>query len=314
MKISRGLPTGKASVRRLLVIGFFDGVHRGHAAIIEDAARRGRELALPVSLLTFEPHPGVLRGQGAPPLLTGREEQAALLEGMGVEELIIAGFDEELASMSGRQFVEKMVKGGTGAAGMIVGANFRFGRERSCGAEDLVKLAEESGAMAEIVPLLMDGARPISSSRIRRHLERGEVEEAMRLLGRPYSLSGVVQCGEEIARKLGYPTANLPIPEGRVIPADGVYATRARVDGAELPAVSLIGPAPTFGLTRSLIEVHVLNQVPELYGKELTVSFLKLLRRIEKFPDAEALKRAIEVDVAAAAALQEEAAPGGTAS
>ncbi len=276
---------------KVVAIGSFDGVHLGHRALLARALAAARERRLPLLVYTFDP-PTKVFTQGAP-VLTTLSEKAELLAGAGAEIVLAVPFDAEFAKRSKEAFLSELAE--LEPATIVVGEDFRFGRGREGGPEDLEALAP-----TEAVPLLALGGAPVKSSRIRALLEAGDVEAARHLLGYPYRVRGVVVPGDQRGRALGFPTANLAVPRQKALPP-GVFAVWAERGGRRIGGVANVGVRPTFeadGARR--LEVHLLEPVPELYGEELSVEFVARLRPERAFPDQAALRRQIQADVAAA--------------
>lgn len=285
----------------------FDGVHRGHREVVERLRARAGDG--PAVVVTFDEHPrAVLAGQG-PPLLTGLDHRVLLLGRAGVDGVVVLPF-REVASWSAREFVERVLVEALGAAWVLVGADHRFGRGREGDLALLQALGAELGFQAEEVELeLEDGV--ISSTAIREALAAGDLARAEALLGRPVACLGRVVPGDQRGRTLGFPTANLALPAGVILPARGVYVAQARVTdprtgAAEptLPAVLNVGRRPTFGDDDpDLCEVHLLEGGRDLYGEHLEVELLQRLRGEQRFSGPQALREQIARDVAAAREL-----------
>jgi len=280
MQVTR-LPDVQPRPRRVAV-GTFDGVHLGHREVI-----RGAD-----TVLTFDPHPAsVVSPAGAPKLLTNLERKAELIEGLGVEELVVIPFDREFAGRSAQSFADDVLVGALGATRVSVGENFRFGHKAQ-GDADLLR--RDDRFETRVAPLLEVDGEIVSSSHIRGLLLGGAVEYAGRLLGAPFAVSGEVVHGDERGRELGYPTANLVPAEGYVCPGHAVYACRA--DG-HVAAVN-VGVRPTFQTGRGeLIEAFLLDFEGDLYGQTLRIEFLKRLRGEKRFDSAEALVDQMALDV-----------------
>ena len=256
--------------------------------------------------VTFNPHPREFFTGQPKSLLTPREEKVAQLRSMGVEQLVLLPFDRELADLSPQQFVEKILVRSLRATQVSVGQDFRFGRGRAGEAADLQQLAAPYGIAVTVVPLLFCQGERISSSNIRQALLAGNLSNANRLLGRPYSLVGKVVSGQQLARNLGFPTANLRLPPEKFLPAYGVYAVRVTGAGtSDAPAAGVmnIGIRPTVAGGQPTAEVHLLDWSACLYGKTLTVTLEHFLRSEQKFSSLNALKAQIHADCAAARSL-----------
>ena len=293
----------------VVTIGNFDGVHRGHRHVVARARALAERLGgLPVVAVTFDPHPmRVIRPDLAPLALTTLDQRISLLGSAGADAVLVLAFDESLAQTSPEDFARKILLDGLGAAGIVVGENFRFGH-RAAGDVDLLRRV---AAGVEVVGLPLDGAHgeTWSSSYVRSALADGNVESAAEALGRPYSISGVVVRGEQRGRELGYPTANVPVSAtATAVPADGVYAGRLRrLDGDSepwLPAAISVGTNPTFDGTQRTVESYVLDRDDlELYDVSVEVAFAERLRGMERFDSIEALIEQMRDDVDRARAL-----------
>jgi riboflavin kinase / FMN adenylyltransferase len=282
VKVTR-LPDVEQGRERRVAVGTFDGVHLGHRRVIEGSD----------SVLTFDPHPvSVVAPQHTPRLLTTPDRKAELLAGLGVEEMVVIPFDKGFAERSAQSFIDDVLVGALGASRVSVGENFRFGHR----AQGTPEMLSADGRFETIVhPLLEMDGEIVSSSHIRGLLQAGEVRQADRLLGAPFTISGEVVHGDERGRTLGFPTANLIPDEALAYPGHGVYATLA--DGR--PAAVSIGVRPTFQTGRAeLIEVYVLDFQGDLYGRTMAVEFLDRLRGERRFESAEALVEQMGRDVA----------------
>ena len=272
-------PSGLPPAQRAVAVGSFDGVHRGHLRVIEAARRAG----LRTSVVTFNPHPRAVLG-GQVELLATLERRLELLADAGVEDVLVLGFDEELAALSADEFAEQMLRG-IGAEAIAAGETFRFGRGREGDLDLLTRL----GFDVRRVPLVEN----VSSSRVRELLHAGELERAARLLGRPAEVEGIVVRGDGRGRELGFPTANLDVPEGLLVPPDGVYAGSSR---DRLAAVS-IGTNPHFDGLERRVEAHLLDFDGDLYGQRLVVEIWSTIREQRRFDSLEELVAAIGDDV-----------------
>jgi riboflavin kinase / FMN adenylyltransferase len=281
VKITR-LPDVEGKERRVAV-GSFDGVHLGHREVI-----RGSD-----SVLTFDPHPtAVVAPQHTPKLLTSLAVKAELVEALGVQELIVIGFDADFAKRSAQEFIDDVLVDSLGATYVSVGENFRFGN-RAKG--DPQMLAEDERFSTRVAALLEVDGEIVSSSHIRGLVLAGEVEQATGFLGAPFQMRGEVVHGDERGRELGFPTANLIPDDALVCPGHGVYACLA--DGR--PAAVNIGVRPTFVTGRGeLVEAYILDFEGDLYGKQLRLDFLSRLRGERRFPSAEDLVEQMHRDVA----------------
>jgi riboflavin kinase/FMN adenylyltransferase len=297
--------------------GNHDGVHAGHRCLVTEARRLSAEAdpALRVVALTFHPHPMQLMApERAPALLTTPDRRAELLRGAGADEVVIRPFDGEFAALSPEAFVTDVLMGQYGARAVVVGDDFRFGKNRAGDVATLEALGARLGLRVLAVPRIVEQGEPISSSRVRAALVAGDVERAASLLTRAHDVSGVVVTGDQRGRTIGVPTANLAL--GAVlVPADGVYAVAVRVLGSDgrPPSALLYGTAnlgvrPTVAAGRSL-EIHIHDFDGDLYGRTLRVGFLARLREERKFPDLAALTAQIARDVAASRAVAASCKP-----
>jgi riboflavin kinase/FMN adenylyltransferase len=277
---------------RRVAVGTFDGVHLGHREVIAGAD----------TVLTFEPHPMAVIAPGAAPrLLTDLRRKAALVESLGVEELVVVPFTQAFAVRTAQQFMDDVLVGALGATHVAVGENFFFGH-KARGDTDLLR--SDSRFETRIVELLEVDGEVVSSSHIRGLVLGGAVEYAGHLLGDPFTLSGEVVHGDKRGRKLGYPTANIVPDAAYVTPGHGVYAATARVGDLERPAAVNIGVRPTFVTGRGeLIEAFLLDFDEDVYGETLELAFRKRLRGEKRFESVDALVDQMAVDVRAARAI-----------
>lgn len=289
-----------------IALGSFDGLHQGHRRVIAAVTTAaGNEAAAIPTVVSFWPHPReVLHGE-ARLRLDLPAEKLHLLEPLGIEQLVLVPFSRELAALSPEAFVEQVLVGQLAAQRVAVGDNFRFGAGRSGDSQALVAIGARHGIEVQVLPMLWDGQERVSSSRIRRALAAGDLEEARRLLERPYRFSGRVVRGRGLGKQLGWPTANLQVDGRKFLPLEGVYAATASVAGGPmLPAVMNLGPQPTVDPTApSAVEVHLLDRQLELEGLELVVEPLQLLRRQRTFASFEQLAAQIAADAQLARAL-----------
>jgi riboflavin kinase/FMN adenylyltransferase len=295
---------------RVIAIGVFDGVHRGHQEILSQAVEAARASGATPAAVTFYPHPdAVLHRRSAPPMLTPLERKAELLEGLGLEELVVVPFDREFARLTPGAFCSAVLSDHLGARAVFVGQNFHFGHGGAGTPADLRLYGQTHGFEVVAVALAREAGEVISSTRIREALMDGEVGEAARLLGRPHRIEGTVISGAGRGRGLEAPTANLaPTPE-MALPRLGIYVTQSTVDGGSTyRSVTSVGTNPTFesdGKTR--IETLLFDFEGSLYGANLAVDFLEWIRGQRAFPDAESLAACIKQDAEIARAYR---APG----
>jgi riboflavin kinase/FMN adenylyltransferase len=296
-------PVAWRTVRRpgpsVVALGNFDGVHLGHRRLLETLVEEGRATGLAPVLVTFEPHPRLFfKPQEAPPLLTTPKEKAALLAEWPIEVVPLA-FDADLASLPAEEFIELFLKDRLQGRRFLLGHDHRFGKGAKGDAGLLQRhVADPARDVRILEPFRLDG-ETVSSSAIRAHLEAGRVEQANRLLGRPFRYSGTVMTGAGRGRVLGFPTANLDIGyPWKVMVALGVYGGRAFAEGREHAAIANIGRHPTFGGDAVQIEVHLLDFAGDLYGKELRFDLEFAVRPERRFPSVDALKAQIGQDIA----------------
>jgi riboflavin kinase/FMN adenylyltransferase len=291
-------------------IGNFDGLHLGHQAVIARAVSLAKEKAAPSALLTFEPHPAdFFAGRPVVFRLTPSREKAAVCERLGLTGLVLIHFDAALAGMSAEDFIAKILVDRLGVAAVVVGWDFHFGKGRSGSPATLAEAGKRYGFAVEIVAKVEDEAGAVSSSAVRKALERGDLAAAAKGLGRNYSVSGQVISGQRLGRTLGVPTANIALePTNRL--AHGVYAVVARVDGRAFPAVASFGTRPTVDEGAPLLEVHLLDFEGDLYGREMEVEFIERIRDELKFDSIPALVAEMTRDKERARAILESLAPG----
>ncbi len=306
-----------ASVERptVVAIGAFDGLHIGHQRIIAQLIAHARETSRLSAVVTFHPHPrSVLSPWLSPKVLTTPGDKAALLARMGVDILVLLRFTPELARTSAGEFVHMLCER-LHMAELWVGRDFALGRGREGNVPALRAMGERLGFEVHTFdPVVIDG-RPVSSTWVRELLATGQVDDARRLLGRPYSLAGEVVGGARRGRCLGFPTANLAVRPERALPPDGVYAVYAIVDKRRLPAVANVGERPSFNTGQHAIEVHILDYTGDLYGRDLVIEFVSRLRPERRFDDVCELVTQIGRDVERArglfaAEVEEEAQQG----
>lgn len=301
MKITRGLAEYKRVQHAVLTIGNFDGPHLGHLALLRAVAETAAVTHGTPSVLTFDPHPMRVLAPGVPVhLLASMEDRLTRFQEAGVEEVVILPFTEAFAHLSPEEFVFRILRDAVGVKDLLVGEQFAFGKGRTGRIADLFRLGAQAGFRVRSVPPVRVDGEIVSSSRIRRLVQAGDVREAARCLGRPYGLSGPVVSGAQRGQAIGWPTANLRLPRERVIPADGVYATTMAWAHRSLDSVSYIGTRPTFGPGERLLEVHLLDERVDLYGEDVRVLFVERLRGDEAFASAEELSARIDQDVARA--------------
>jgi riboflavin kinase / FMN adenylyltransferase len=295
VQVYRGFSVRAGTRHLALTIGNFDGVHRGHQAMLQRLTEAAEDLALPPAVLTFEPHPREFFARdAAPPRLSSLRGKLEQFTARGVAEVHIARFDARLAGLSAEEFIDSILRERLRTRWVLVGDDFRFGRGRL---GDLALLrAKASSFSVEAMPTVSVDAERVSSTAVRAALAKGELEHAARLLGRPYAITGRVAHGDKRGRNLGFPTANVPLRHKPAL--SGVFAVRVHGLG-ETPrtGVASLGVRPTVAVgARPLLEVFVFDFDEAVYGRRVTVEFLHKLRDEERYPDLEALVRQMRVD------------------
>ena len=297
-----------AAAGRVVAIGVFDGVHRGHQRILGEAVKAGRETGATVTAVTFQPHPeAVLRPKPAPRLLTSLDRKAELIAALGVDELLVVKFDRDFAKLTPGDFCTRILSDHLGARTVLVGENFRFGHLGAGTAADLREYGRSHGFAVKSIPLAEEDGETISSTRIRTLVGAGHVSEAGALLGRPHRIEGIIVHGAGRGRTLEAPTANLAVEAETAVPKSGVYVTRSLIEGGRLhPSVTSVGTNPTFEVDHKIrIETLFLDEGEDVYGRKVALDFLDHIRGQETFKDAETLAAQIKKDVAIARAYLE---------
>ena len=288
----------------VVTIGAYDGVHRGHRAILAQVRAMADAAGTAAAVVTFDRHPAtVVRPESAPKLLTDLDQKLELLAAEEVDVCVVVHFDEHRARQSADDFVGEVLVDCLAARAVVVGHDFHFGHRRGGDVALLRRRGEELGFEVHDLRLVGDGAEPISSTRIRALLSAGEVEAAAGLLGRPYQVRGTVGRGDARGRRLGYPTANVTVPPAILLPADGIYAGWYQRPGGEVHRAAIsLGRRPTFhpGATRPVLEAHLLDFDGQLYGEAARVRFVTRLRGEERFDSGDELVAQMSRDVEAA--------------
>ncbi|MDZ7332038.1 MAG: bifunctional riboflavin kinase/FAD synthetase [candidate division KSB1 bacterium] len=307
MKIFRNLDDVEHEANCVITTGTFDGVHLGHQSIIRTLHESASQRQGCVTIVTFEPHPQFvvkLAEKNGLRLLTTIEEKIDILEQYQIDRLIIIPFDIKFAQLSSRQFIEQILVNKIGFQTIVIGYDHAFGKDRQGNFEVLNQLSHQYNY--EIVvcpPFTLDGVI-ISSTKIRKLLASGAVEQAARFLGRNYRMAGTVVPGEGRGRTLNIPTANLsPVSEQKLIPQDGIYAVWAKLQSERYPGVLYIGSKPTFAYQHQTIELHILDFSGNLYGKKIEIEFVSRIRDDQQFDSASQLVERIERDKATARAI-----------
>ncbi|HXY54447.1 MAG TPA: bifunctional riboflavin kinase/FAD synthetase [Nitrospirota bacterium] len=298
MRIVRGVKNYSEKLPNpVLTLGNFDGVHLGHQAIFRRVVDRAAEIGGTSIAFTFEPHPlKVLAPERSPKLLNTFHGKMELFEAAGIEVVICANFTREFADQNPEDFARDVLHKKIGVREVYVGYDYAFGKGREGSIESLKVMGKTHGFRVGVVDAVQVDGTVVSSSIIRDLISTGRVTEAVPFLGRRYTIEGEVVHGSHRGHSLGFPTANLRI-SNELLPAYGVYAVLATVDGLRLKGVASIGVRPTFDTGSVSVEVYLFDYAGDLYGKQITVSFVKRLRGEEKFPSAESLVRQIRKDV-----------------
>lgn len=281
-----------------LTIGVFDGIHRGHQAILRQLVAGARSSDAPSVLLTFDPHPAVILAGRMIKLLTTPAERAALAGELGMDVVITHPFNREVSGLSARDFMLRL-KEHLGLTHLLVGYDFALGKNREGNIQRLADLGAELGYSVQIIGAVSDESGVISSTEIRKLISLGNVEAAAGLLGRTYSLSGPVVHGDGRGRHINIPTANIQYPESKLLPANGIYASRIRVGESAHAAATNIGYNPTFTPDKRIpnVEAHILDFDRDLYGEHVTLEFVSRLRDEMRFDSVEALLAQIHADI-----------------
>jgi len=298
VKIHHELPERPSARPLVVAIGFFDGFHRGHRAIVR-AALRERRAGERTAVLTFREHPSAfLRPGSEPSLIATLEERVNAFARAGIDEAFVLRFDASIASLTPEQFLGDTLIERVGARAMIVGENFRFGHKRAGDVAFARRYLAERGKALIAVPNTISGGERVSSTRIRAAVLRGDLETADDLLGGSYTLRGIVRFGAGRGHDLGYPTANVAVPAGKLLPPDGVYRTTARHDGRDYLGLVSIGTNPTFDGAQRTVEAWLLDFNGALYGEELSLRDLRFVREQRRFDSADELVAQMREDAA----------------
>ena len=285
----------------VVAIGNFDGVHKGHRKVINEAGTTARALGVPWAVLTFEPHPtSVFRPDGEPFRLTTMRTKVRLIEEMGVDQVLVQHFDKDFASLDANAFIDEVLVAGLGARHVVSGYDFEFGKGRGGNCDVLLSSGREKGFGFTAVPKVTDEAGEVySSTRAREALKAANPRAATAIMGRPFEIEGIVEHGDARGRELGFPTANLKMGD-YLHPATGIYAVKAGIDeGMEtrwLDGAGSFGYRPQFGGTHELMEAYLFDFDGDLYGKHLRVQLVEYLRPEKTFDGVEALKAQIALD------------------
>lgn len=291
-----------------VTFGVFDGIHRGHQAVIKTLLQRAAQDRLMSVLVGFYPHPlAFLSPERCPPILTPLAKRIEILQQFGIDKIVMLNFDAEIAAMSPESFVEKVLLEKCRAKHVVVGYACQFGKNRAGNAQRLAEISEDYPFDVSIVPPTEINGAPVHSTRIRQALARGDLRWSAQLLGRPYALIGEVIQGEGRGRQLGFPTANIDT-RNQICPPNGVYAIRAKLEGKWLEGVLNIGTRPTFNALNFQVESHFFDFNETIYGKSVEIFLVEKIRSERKFPNLQSLVQQIQRDVMAAAEILAESA------
>ena len=298
MKIFNSIQEFTSPAKTIVTLGTFDGVHKGHRSILEKLVNSGNATGCESVVLTFFPHPRMVLQQNSDiRLLSTMAEKAALLEQTGLDNLIVHPFDMAFSRLTAEEFVKDILVDKLNIQKIIIGHDHRFGRNRTANIDDLIRFGIEYGFEVEKISALEVDEVSVSSTKIRNALSEGNVATANAYLGYPYFLTGNVVQGKQLGRTIGFPTANIAITEDyKLIPANGVYAVTATIEGSIIDGMMNIGNRPTVDGTQRTIEVHLLDFSGDIYGKSIQVNLLSRLRDEEKFPSVDALKEQLGKD------------------
>lgn len=281
----------------VIAIGNFDGVHRGHRALVAETVAKARELGRPSGVMLFEPHPREFFHPSEPLFrLTPLNTKLALLEKLGLKVAFVQNFDQHFSQLSALEFIERVLVAGLGVSHAIIGYDFYFGHKRAGNPQMLVEAGQTMGFGVTVVAPVAEAGEVFSSSAVRVYLAQGDVKGATQALGAPWRVTGKIVGGAKRGTGMGFPTANIPMPKGTAL-AHGIYAVRAHVDGEVHNAAAYLGTRPTFDDGMPVLEVYLIDFKGDLYGHEMEVEFVDFIREDRKFHSAEELVAQMEIDV-----------------
>lgn len=298
LNIFHSIASFSSSKKTILTLGTFDGVHIGHKKILEKLIQNTKNKEFESLVLTFFPHPRmVLQEKSEIKLLNTIPEKIDLLESIGIENLVIHPFDETFSRLTAEEFVEKILVDQFHIHKIIIGYDHRFGRNRTANIDDLILFGEKYGFEVEQISVQELNDISVSSTKVRKAIEEGDISLANNYLGYDYFLTGTVVEGKRLGRTIGFPTANLMIQEDyKLIPKTGVYVVQSTIDGNVVSGIMNIGVNPTVGENSLTVEIHYLDFDADLYGTQLKVSILQYIREEQKFDSLESLKNQIQID------------------
>lgn len=286
-----------------VAIGNFDGVHRGHRALIAEAKARAAEKRVLASVMVFEPYPReFFQPNEAHFRLTPLMRKLRIFESLGLDVAFVEPFNAELAALSAEDFIERVLVAGLGASDVVIGYDFYFGNKRRGNPEMVLRAGEELGFGVSVMPPVAEDGEPFSSSAVRLYLAQGDVRGAAHVLGEPWRVAGKVVGGAKRGTDMGYPTANLPMPRGTTL-GHGIYAVRAHIDGVAHDAAAYLGTRPTFDDGMPILEVFLFDFDGDIYGRDMEVEFVDFIRGDRKFHSVGDLVAQMDKDVAAVRAV-----------
>ncbi len=301
MIVFNSLEKANIAEKTAVALGNFDGIHIGHRRLIECAVNTAREKGMKSAVFTFSNHPkNVLAHKCVVKNIIYDDEKTEILERLGVDYLMNLKFDSKMMKQSPEEFVSELLVGRFNAGAAICGFNFTYGHKAGGNAEALKSEGKKYGFEVEVVPavtLELNGEEEtVSSTLIREKISRGSIDEAAVLLGRPYTIRGIVVRGNQIGRTIGFPTCNISVDETMVTPSNGVYITNCYINGEKYPSVTNVGNKPTIGDYSKSIETHILNFTGNIYDMPITVEFLKMTREERKFASLDELRAQLSED------------------
>lgn len=298
MKIFNSIQEFSTPAKTILTLGTFDGVHKGHKSLLQKLINSSKEKGCESAVLTFFPHPRMVLQQATDvKLLNTMQEKAQLLQNFGVDNLIIHPFSLEFSRLTAEEFVKYILVDTLNICKIIIGHDHRFGRNRTATTADLARMGEQYGFEVEQITALQVNDTPVSSTKIRNALIEGNLTTANRFLGYPYFITGTVTTGKQLGRTIGYPTANIEITETyKLLPAQGVYAVSAVINGKTVLGMMNIGTRPTVDGTNQTIEVNFFDFNEDIYGEQLQINLHNRLRSEQKFEGLDALKQQLALD------------------
>jgi riboflavin kinase/FMN adenylyltransferase len=286
-----------------IAIGNFDGVHRGHRALIREAKATARAKGAPSAAMVFEPHPReFFQPNEVQFRLTTLTRKLAIFEKLGLDLVFVEPFDAELAALPAEAFIERVLVAGLGATHVVIGYDFYFGHKRSGNPELMLRSGEELGFGVTVMPPIAEDGAVFSSSGVRLHLAQGDVKGVTHMLGEPWRVSGRVIGGAKRGTGMGFPTANVPMPKGTTL-GHGIYAVRTYLDGRTYDAAAYLGTRPTFDDGHPVLEVFLFDFNGDIYGREIEVEFIDFIRADRRFRSPEELVEQMEADIAQAKAV-----------